>query len=114
MTLDEADRIIAELNVVFPSKKLSVEEVLRWEENLVNYSYESARRAVKLIEQSNRFWPSWADFKDVIGPIYGRELIANQPLAIDSGNRPCTVEETRAHVARIKEMMRNKGSQQTE
>lgn len=114
MTLDEADRIIAELNVVFPSKKLSVEEVLRWEENLVNYSYESARRAVKLIEQSSKFWPTWADFKDVVGPIYNRELIANQPLAIESANRACTVEETRAHVARIKEMMRNKGSAQPE
>jgi len=114
MTLDEADRIIAELNVVFPSKKLSVEEVLRWEENLVNYSYESARRAVKLIEQNSKFWPTWADFKDVVGPIYSREVIANQPLAIESANRPCTVEETRAHVARIKEMMRNKGSAQPE
>ena len=34
MTLDEADQIIAELNICFPSKKLLVEEVKRWEQNL--------------------------------------------------------------------------------
>jgi hypothetical protein len=113
MTLDEADKIIAELNVVFPSKKLSVEEVLRWEENLSTYSYASAREAIRIIERSLKFWPTWADFYEVVTPIHRRELVANQPLAIDTA-RPCTPEETREHLARIKAILDNMGKKHTE
>lgn len=62
MTYDEADKIIAELNIVFPSKKLLVEEVKRWEDNLAPYDYLIARNAVKRAEESMTRWPSWAEF----------------------------------------------------
>lgn len=68
MTLDEADRIIAELNICFPNKNLLVEEVVRWEENLSDYEYEDARLAVKNIENNSRYWPSWAEFREAIMP----------------------------------------------
>lgn len=109
MTADEADRIIAELNIVFPNKKLNVEEVLRWEANLAPFSVESARETVRLVEQSMKFWPTWADFKEIIVPIHKREQIAAQQLALQSAEAPCTPEETREHIARIREMMKNKG-----
>lgn len=70
MTLDEADAIIAELNLCFPSKQLVVEEVKRWEQNLLPYDYEDAKVAVKRIEDSSRFWPSWAEFKDAVLPLH--------------------------------------------
>lgn len=62
MTLDEADMIIAELNVVFPNKKLLVEEVRRWEGNLVNHDYEVAKIAIGKIEETMSKWPTWAEF----------------------------------------------------
>lgn len=68
MTIDEADRIIAELNICFPNKNLLVEEVVRWEENLTQYEYEDARLAVKHIENTSRYWPSWAEFREAITP----------------------------------------------
>lgn len=68
MTLDEADRIIAELNICFPNKNLLVEEVKRWETNLEPYNFEDARLAVKTIEDNLKFWPTWADFKEAISP----------------------------------------------
>jgi hypothetical protein len=68
MTLDEADRIIAELNICFPNKNLLVEEVVRWEENLAVYEYEDARLAIKHIENVCKYWPSWAEFREAILP----------------------------------------------
>lgn len=92
MTLDEADRIIAELNVVFPTKKLSVEEVVRWEENLLPFSLTSARQAIKAIEQTMSFWPSWADFLNTVRPIHQREVLAQQTLAIEAPYEPPSKE----------------------
>lgn len=62
MTYDEADKIIAELNIVFPLKKLLVEEVKRWEENLLPYEYQIARNSVRRVEETMTRWPSWAEF----------------------------------------------------
>lgn len=70
MTLDEADAIIAELNICFPSKQLLVEEVKRWEGNLAQFHYEDAKRAVKHIEDTCKFWPSWAEFREAIMPFH--------------------------------------------
>lgn len=70
MTHDEADAIIAELNICFPSKQLIVEEVKRWENNLAQFHYDDAKRAVKRIEDTSRFWPSWAEFREAIMPMH--------------------------------------------
>ena len=74
MTLDEADAIIAELNICFPSKQLLVEEVKRWEGNLEGFHYEDAKLAVKKIEDTCRFWPSWSEFRSVIMPLHQHRL----------------------------------------
>ena len=74
MTLDEADAIIAELNICFPSKQLVVEEVKRWESNLNNFNFDDARRAVKHIEENSKFWPSWAEFREAIMPLHKKRL----------------------------------------
>ncbi len=106
MTPDEADRIIAELNVIFPSKKLIVEEVLRWEENLSPYSYDSAKSAIRAIEMNAKFWPSWAEFRQTIDPIERRRQIESNQLALQSGaEEPCTREESLAAIAEIRKIM---------
>lgn len=74
MTLDEADAIIAELNICFPSKQLLVEEVKRWESNLEFFHYEDAKRAVKHIEDTCKFWPSWSEFREAIMPMHKERL----------------------------------------
>lgn len=74
MNLDQADMVIAELNVCFPSKKLIVEEVKRWEQNLLVYHYEDAVKAVKIIEDTSKFWPSWAEFREAITPMHKERL----------------------------------------
>jgi|APGre2960657468_1045069.scaffolds.fasta_scaffold01042_10 hypothetical protein len=74
MTIDEADAIIAELNICFPSKQLVVEEVKRWEGNLAEFYFDDAKRAVKKIEETSRFWPSWAEFREVVLPMHKQRL----------------------------------------
>ena len=100
MTLDEADQIIAELNIVFPSKKLLVEEVKRWEENLVPYEYLIVRSAIKRTEQTMSFWPSWADFiKEIKGA--QSEYWASLPKIEIEEAPPLSPEE---NLKRIKEL----------
>jgi len=74
MTLDEADAIIAELNICFPGKQLIVEEVKRWESNLEIFHYEDAKNAVKHIENTSKFWPSWSEFREAIMPMHKERL----------------------------------------
>ncbi len=74
MTVDEADAIIAELNICFPAKQLIVEEVKRWEGNLAEFHFDDAKRAVKQIEETSRFWPSWAEFREAILPMHKRRI----------------------------------------
>lgn len=96
MTLDEADAIIAELNICFPSKQLVVEEVKRWEQNLLPYTYEDAQKAVRRIEQSCKFWPSWAEFKDTVLPIHRHRLLEAQEglqASLRAIERPRSEEE---------------------
>ena len=106
MTPDEADRIVAELNVIFPAKKLVVEEVLRWEENLSIYAFESAQIAVKSVEQNLKFWPSWAEFRQIIDPVEKRHRISVQQLAIESPqDKPCSREENLEHIKEIRRII---------
>jgi len=74
MTIDEADAIIAELNLCFPTKQLIIEEVKRWERNLVEFYFDDAKKAVKKIEENSRFWPSWAEFREAILPLHNKRL----------------------------------------
>jgi hypothetical protein len=74
MNLDEADKIIAELNVCFPSKRLTVEEVKRWEQNLQGYDFADARQALLQVEQTCKFWPAWAEFREALVPIVRKRL----------------------------------------
>jgi len=78
MTLDEADAIIAELNICFPTKQLLVEEVKRWEDNLLTFAFDDAKQAVKQIENSSRFWPSWSEFREAILPMHKERLWLEQ------------------------------------
>ena len=100
MTLDEADRIIAELNICFPNKNLLVEEVVRWEENLAQYDYEDARLAVKQIENNCKFWPSWAEFREAIIP-YTNERVRELQRARQSLPAPVISDEERARSKEI-------------
>jgi hypothetical protein len=74
MNIDEADAIIAELNICFPGKQLLVEEVKRWEGNLAPFHYDDAKRAVKHIEDTSKFWPSWSEFREAIMPMHKERL----------------------------------------
>lgn len=103
MTLDEADAIIAELNICFPAKHLVVEEVKRWEGNLSAYHFDDARKAVKNIEDNCKFWPTWAEFREAILPIHKNRVwseaqrIENEKRALE---KPQT-EQEKAEIARI-------------
>jgi len=109
MTLDEADKIIAELSIVFPQRKLVVEEVFRWEQNLLPFLYEDARETVRLIERSSSFFPAWADFYKTVSPIALRNRNNAQALELESApeDRPCTPEENLEQIAKIKEIIKN-------
>jgi hypothetical protein len=109
MTLDEADKIIAELSLVFPNKKLTVEEVYRWEENLAPYPYATARETVKHLERSLRFFPVWADFYENIHPAHMRELreadMKRMELQRAQDDEPCSTEENLRQIAKIKQLL---------
>lgn len=105
MTLDEADAIIAELNICFPSKQLLVEEVKRWEGNLKDFDYEDAKITVKKIEDTSKFWPSWAEFREAIMPLHKHRLWVEKERREEEQRaleRPRTPEE----VAQINEIIR--------
>jgi hypothetical protein len=103
MTPDQADAIIAELNICFPSKNLVVEEVRRWENNLLPFHFEDARKAVKKIEDHCKFFPSWAEFREAIHPLHDhriwveKERRENEQKALE---KPPT-EEDRQNIAEI-------------
>lgn len=109
MTLDEADAIIAELNICFPSKQLLVEEVKRWEGNLEPFHFDDAKKAVKRIEENCKFWPSWAEFREAIMPLhkermwFEKEEQERQQKALE---QPRTPEEA-ARVAEIIKQIRD-------
>lgn len=105
MTLDEADAIIAELNICFPGKQLLVEEVKRWEGNLEMFHYEDAKRAVKHIEDHNRFWPSWSEFREAIMPMHNERLWFEKERR-DRERRELTQAQTPEEAARISEIIK--------
>ncbi len=105
MTLDEADAIIAELNICFPSKQLLVEEVKRWEGNLKDFDYEDAKLTVKKIEDTSKFWPSWAEFREAIMPLHKHRIWfekEKREQQLKELEKPRTPEE----VAQIKEIIK--------
>lgn len=107
MTLDEADAIIAELNICFPSRQLLVEEVKRWENNLLEFHFEDGKKAVKRIEDKSRFWPSWAEFREAILPFHkDRVWIANdkKERELRELEKPMTSEEKEKISALIKQV----------
>ncbi len=106
MNIDQADAIIAELNICFPSRQLIVEEVRRWEDNLLPYNYEDAKMAVKRIEDTCRFWPSWAEFREAIMPFHRQRQAAleeRQQDRIRALEDPRTPEDEE----RIREIIQN-------
>lgn len=100
MTLDEADQIIAELNICFPSKKLLVEEVKRWEQNLEPFHFEDAKVAVKHIEDTLRFFPAWADFREAIWPLAQERSRKDKSRVLEASRgqygAPATEEQVQA------------------
>lgn len=109
MTVDEADKIIAELSLVFPNKKLTVEEVYRWEENLLPYQYQTARDTVKRLERTLRFFPAWADFYEMINPVHIREIQDANAKRLEleraEQDEPCSVEENLEQIRKIREKL---------
>lgn len=105
MNIDEADAIIAELNICFPGKQLLVEEVKRWESNLEQFHYDDAKRAVKHIEDNNKFWPSWAEFRDAIMPMH-KERIWIEKERRDREQRAIAPTQTPEEMARIQDIIR--------
>lgn len=109
MTLDEADTIIAELNICFPSRHLLVEEVKRWENNLCEFHFEDAKRAVKKIEDTLKFWPSWSEFRDAILPLHKNRIYEEnerKQMEIRALQRPASLEE-QENIAEIIKQIKN-------
>lgn len=111
MNIDEADAIIAELNLCFPHAKINKEVVKRWEQNLAPYDYNDARATVKTIEDTCEFWPSWAKFLAVIKPMHQRRLFDEEQRRrnemydrqIEAAANPENEAKTRALIAQIKQ-----------
>ena len=109
MNLDQADAIIAELNICFPSRQLLVEEVKRWEDNLLQFHFDDAKKAVKRIEETSRFWPSWAEFREAGLPLHKNRIWLEDDqkekarLALEPARTP---EET-AEIAKIIKQIKN-------
>lgn len=112
MTLDEADKIIAELNICFPNKNLLVEEVVRWEENLSGYEYADARQAVKYIENTSRYWPSWAEFREALLPVH-RERLRELERSMKALEKPIEIsEEERQRSKELIQILKSRYTQQ--
>ena len=101
MTPDHADYVLAKLSVVFPNKALSVEEVRFWVEKLERFEFDHGMKAVDKVGDICKFWPSWAEFKEVLMAVRQRTYELAEPTT-----PPCTIEEARAHLAEIRETMR--------
>ena len=69
MTPDEADYVLARMSVVWSSKMLNVEEVRFWVDKLSKYEFDIAMDALQRVEDTSKFWPSWAEYKSAIKAI---------------------------------------------
>lgn len=97
MTPDHGDYVLAKLSVVFPNKALNVEEVRFWVEKLEPFEFDDAMLAVGKIGDTCKWWPSWAEFKEV--------LLAVRPRVYElapSVGEPASKEEVRAHLAEMR------------
>ena len=101
MTPDHGDYVLAKLSVVFPNKALNVEEVRFWVEKLEPFEFDHAMLAVGKISDTCKWWPSWAEFKEV--------LLAVRPRVVYELERPegkpASKEEARAYMAEIRETL---------
>lgn len=104
MNIDQADAIIAELNICFPGKQLLVEEVKRWEANLEQFHYDDAKRAVKQIEDNSKFWPSWSEFREAIMPLH-KERLWMEKERREREQRELTPARTPEETARIRDII---------
>ena len=101
MTPDHADYVLAKLSVVFPSKPVSVEEVRFWVEKLEPFEFDHAMLAVGRVGDTCRFWPSWAEFKEVLLAVRPRVYELERPKG-----EPVSKEEARVYMAQIRESLR--------
>lgn len=83
----EAYKIVAELAICYPSKKMVVEEVRRWESNLREFDYLDAQKTVKNIENNSKFFPSWAEFREEILIIQKKRLENQRFLEIEAQSK---------------------------
>jgi hypothetical protein len=97
MTEDEADYVLAQLSVAFPSKTLSVPEVHLWVEKLSPYAFDDGMAAVKRIMDTAKFWPSWAEFRGTLKAVKGPDMYVLE----DPKNEPVSREDS---IKRIKAM----------
>jgi len=102
MEKDQADYVLAQLAVVFSSKTLNVEEVRRWVKNLEPYDFDVAVEAVKRVEDSCKFWPSWAEFKEAL--LACRRAVQVHELPAPEGP-PASSETVRANLAKMRETL---------
>lgn len=111
MNIDEADAIIAELNLCFPHAKINKEVVKRWEQNLLPFDYRDARVTVKTVEETCEFWPSWAKFLAIIRPLNHRRILDDEQRRrdemhdrqLEAAADPEAQARTRAMIAQIKQ-----------
>ena len=66
MTPDESDWLLARMSIAWSGKMLNVEEGRFWIEKLRPYDLEESIQALNRLEDTCKFWPSWAEFKTAI------------------------------------------------
>ena len=97
MTPDEADYVLARMSVVWSSKMLNVEEVRFWVEKLSPYELDVVLDSLKRVEDTCKFWPSWAEYKSAIR--------ATQNSRVPSFGELQQPEEETPSVERVKEII---------
>jgi hypothetical protein len=105
MSPTEAYKIVAELAICYPTKKMVVEEVRRWESNLRDFDYSDAQQAVKNIENNSKFFPSWAEFREEIVLIQKKRLEKQRFLEIEAQSKD-QPEQSEEDKQKIREQIR--------
>lgn len=66
MTRQEAQAIMARLTAYYPRVDLSPEHVEIWVGELMAYPRDAAAAAAEKIKNTSKWFPSWAEFRDVL------------------------------------------------
>jgi len=103
MNEDESDYILAQLSVAYPTKKLSVPEVSLWARKLAPFAYQTATQALDTVIDNCKFWPSWAEFREVLVASRLHEV-----LELEEPDTCLSREETLEKIQEIKERLTNK------